>query len=52
MLAIARAYRYFHEEMRLDAKKQVKAILKQRFEGKQPDWSIPLNYHFLEVFKK
>ncbi len=52
MLAIARAYRYFHEEMRLDAKKQVKAILKQRFEGKQPDWSIPLNYNSLDVLKK
>ncbi len=52
MLAIARAYRYFHEEMRLDAKKQVKAILKQRFEGKQPDWSIPLNYHSLDILKK
>jgi SAM-dependent methyltransferase len=52
MLAIARAYRYFHEEMRLDAKMQVKAILKQRFEGTQPDWSIPLNYHSLETLKK
>jgi len=52
MIAIARAYRYFNEEMRLDAKKQVKAILKQRFEGQQPDWSIPLNYQSLDVLKK
>ena len=52
MLAIARAYRYFHDELRLDAKRQVKAILKQRFEGYQPDWSIPLSYESLDVLKK
>ncbi len=52
MLAIARAYRYFHDELKLDAKRQVKEILKQRFEGSQPDWSIPLNYESLEVLKK
>ena len=51
MLAVARAYRYFHEEMRLDAKRQVKAILQQRFAGQEPDWSIPLNYNSLEVLK-
>ncbi|MCB9982215.1 MAG: class I SAM-dependent methyltransferase [Rhodospirillales bacterium] len=51
MLAVARAYRYFHEEMRLDAKRQVKAILQQRFAGQEPDWSIPLNYDSLEVLK-
>ncbi|MBL4804840.1 MAG: class I SAM-dependent methyltransferase [Alphaproteobacteria bacterium] len=52
MLAIARAYRYFHDDLKLDAKRQVKEILKQRFEGYQPDWSIPLNYESIEVLKK
>lgn len=52
MIAIARAYRYFHDEIRLDAKRQVKQILKQRFEGNQPDWSIPLSYESLDVLKK
>ena len=52
MIAIARAYRYFHDELKLDAKRQVKAILKQRFEGNQPDWSIPLSYESLDVLKK
>jgi len=51
MMAIARAYRYFHEELRFDAKLQVKEIIKQRFEGLQPDWSIPINYHSLEDLK-
>ena len=51
MLAIARAYRYFHEELRLDAKQRVKQILKQRFEGNQPDWSIPLYYDSVEALK-
>lgn len=52
MLAIARAYQYFHEEIRLDAQKRVNTILKQRFEGLQPDWSIPLNYESLDVLKQ
>lgn len=51
MLAIARAYRYFHEELRFDAKHQVKAIVKQRFEGSQPDWSIPLRYDRIDALK-
>lgn len=51
MMAIARAYRYFHEDLRLDAKMQVKDILKQRFEGLQPDWSIPLHYDSIEKLK-
>ncbi len=51
MMAIARAYQYFHEDLRLDAKLQVKEIVKQRFEGLQPDWSLPLTYSSLESLK-
>ena len=40
------------KRLKLDAKRQVKEILKQRFEGYQPDWSIPLNYESIEVLKK
>lgn len=52
MLAIARAYRYFHDELKLEAKMQVKAIIKQRFEGLQPDWSIPLNYETMDMMRQ
>ncbi|MCC6598126.1 MAG: methyltransferase domain-containing protein [Alphaproteobacteria bacterium] len=52
MTVIARAYRYFHEDLRMDAKLNVKAIVRQRFEGLQPDWSIPLHYDNLEALRK
>jgi SAM-dependent methyltransferase len=51
MIAIARAYRYFHGDLKMDAALKVKSILKQRFEGLQPDWSIPLSYESLESLK-
>lgn len=51
MIAIARAYRYFHGSLKMDANLKVKSILKQRFEGLQPDWSIPLHYESLETLK-
>ncbi len=35
----------------MPGKRQVKAILQQRFAGQEPDWSIPLNYNSLEVLK-
>lgn len=44
MTVIARAYRYFHDDIRLDAQRQVKAIVKERFSQKEPDWSIPISY--------
>lgn len=49
MTAIARAYRYFHDEMRFDAKLRTKAIVKQRFEMAQPDWGIPISYEPVSV---
>ena len=49
MTVIARAYRYFNDEMRFDAKLQTKAIVKQRFESAQPDWGIPISYEPVEV---
>jgi SAM-dependent methyltransferase len=51
MMAIARAYRYYHEELRLDAKLQVKEIVRQRFEGLNPDWSIPISFESLESLR-
>ncbi len=45
MILLARAYRYLHEELRLDAKMRVSNILKERFAYNQPDWSIPLDYN-------
>ncbi|MEM7650657.1 MAG: methyltransferase domain-containing protein [Pseudomonadota bacterium] len=53
MLAIVRAYQYFHEDLRLDAKKQVKAIMNQRIEqAAATDWSIPLSYESIDVLKQ
>ncbi|MGB0720017.1 MAG: hypothetical protein ACPGRX_06065, partial [Bdellovibrionales bacterium] len=52
MTAIARAYRYFHDDIRFEAKLQAKAIAKQRFEGMQPDWGIPIAYEPVEVAKR
>ncbi len=46
MLLISRAYKYFHEEIRYDFARRVKAIVNQRFADKEPDWSLPL--HFIQ----
>ena len=52
MTAIARAYRYFNDDMKLDAKLRTKAIVKQRFDVAQPDWGIPISYSSVEVAKR
>lgn len=52
MIAIARAYRYFHEDIRFDAALQVKAIIKERFSKMQPDWSIPISYETVNIAKR
>lgn len=44
MLAIARAYRYLNDEIRMDFSLRVKAIVKQRFDQSGNDWSLPINY--------
>ncbi|MCB1531582.1 MAG: class I SAM-dependent methyltransferase [Alphaproteobacteria bacterium] len=44
MIAIARAYKYFHEDIRYDFIKRVKAIVQERFNQSEPDWSLPLTY--------
>lgn len=44
MVLMARAYRLFNDDLRLDAKMQVSHIVKQRFAASQPDWSMPLEY--------
>jgi len=41
MTTIARAYRYMPAHMRMQAKRDVKLIIEERFRGAQPDWSIP-----------
>ncbi len=48
MVTISRCYQYFHQELRLDAKRQVKAIVAQQFEAKRPDWALPLSYSSIE----
>jgi SAM-dependent methyltransferase len=49
MTVLARSYRYFHEELQLEAKHDVKAILKKRFESLQPDWSLPIHYENMDL---
>jgi len=52
MTAIARAYRYFNDDIKFDAKLKAKAIVKARFEGAQPDWGIPISYESVAVAKR
>jgi hypothetical protein len=52
MLTIARAYRYFHEEIKLDFSRRVSAIVQQRFDQAKPEWSLPLNYEIAAPAKK
>ncbi|MGH1398195.1 MAG: class I SAM-dependent methyltransferase [Alphaproteobacteria bacterium] len=52
MTAIARAYRYFNDDIKFNAKLEAKQIVKQRFEGVKPDWGIPLSYETVEVAKR
>ncbi len=52
MTAIARAYRYFNDDIKFDAKLRAKAIVKQRFDNIQPSWGIPISYESVEVAKR
>jgi len=42
---LARAYRMFNDEMKLEARLKVSKIMKERFDFHKPDWSIPLTYY-------
>lgn len=44
MLVIARAWQYLNDDIKQDYQLKVRQIIKERFEGKRPDWSIPTNY--------
>ena len=44
MLVIARAYQFFHEELCFDFKQRVQAVMKDRFDNMQQDWSLPLSF--------
>lgn len=44
MVVMARAYKYFHEDLRYDFIKRVKAIVNERFDQSGNDWSLPLSY--------
>lgn len=44
MITLARAYQYFHEDIQLDFKNRVSAIVKKQFEDARPEWSLPLNF--------
>lgn len=41
MTTLARAYRYLPEHMKMQAKREVKLVLEERFRSAQPDWSVP-----------
>ena len=44
MVVLARAYQFLHSDIKNDYKMRVKNIVKERFEGKVPDWSVPITY--------
>ncbi|MEM7680140.1 MAG: class I SAM-dependent methyltransferase [Pseudomonadota bacterium] len=44
MLTLARAYRFFHEEIAFDFKRRVGPIMQERFEHVKPEWSLPMNF--------
>lgn len=44
MIAITRAYKYFHEDIKRDFALRVKDVLEERFKDEKPDWSIPLSF--------
>ncbi len=52
MIAIARAYKYFHEEIKLDFAHRVKAIVQERFDQSQPEWSLPLSFESSPIAPK
>lgn len=41
MTTLARAYRFLPEHMKMDAKREVMMIVKEKFQAAQPDWSMP-----------
>ncbi|MGN7438174.1 MAG: class I SAM-dependent methyltransferase [Alcanivorax sp.] len=43
MTTIARAYMKMPEHIKLEAKRNVKAIVKNIFQAAQPDWSLPIS---------
>lgn len=44
MVTLARAYKYFSDDIKMDHRMKVQQIVKERFEGKRPDWAIPMSY--------
>jgi 2-polyprenyl-3-methyl-5-hydroxy-6-metoxy-1,4-benzoquinol methylase len=44
MTVIARAWQYLHTDIKQDFKTKVSQLVKERFEGRAPDWSIPVSY--------
>jgi len=46
---IGRSIKYFSQDIRIEHKLQAKAIVKERFEGAQPDWGIPLTYENVDI---
>ncbi len=52
MLTLARAYRYLHSDMELQAKLQARMILEERFAAARPDWSMPVSYTSSPLEKK
>jgi hypothetical protein len=44
MTLIARGYRYFNQQLKLDLSTRVASIVQQRFDHMKPEWSLPLGY--------
>jgi hypothetical protein len=44
LLTIARSYKMLHDQMKLEAKLELKSIMKERMEFQNPDWMIPMTY--------
>ena len=43
MTVLARSYRYFHDDLQLEAKMDVNKILKSRFDKQRPNWAMPVS---------
>lgn len=44
MVLMARSYRLFNDDLKLEARMRVSQIVKERFAAHQPDWTMPLEY--------
>lgn len=44
MVVLARAYKYFHQDIRMDFARRVSPIVQERFEQAKPEWSLPLTF--------